>query len=420
VHIHGRTGAFLEPAPGPQVQPNIYQMAREGLGLDLAVAVRRASESDGEIVQHAIRVVSHGHPLLLDLRVRRLTHPEALRGLFMITFESRPSPDHPVTDGPRPEGDRLQTLEHELEVAKEVHQSTVEELQTSNEELKSTNEELQSANEELQSANEELETSKEEMQSLNEELQTVNAELQSKVEELSRTNDDMKNLLNSTSIGTLFLDNNLNIKRYTEQAKLIIRLIPSDVGRPVGDLVSKLHYDGLVDDAREVLRTLVFKEREVQGQDGAWYLMRILPYRTMENVIDGLVVTFVDTTKIKSLQEEARRVLDALRSSPTSLFGQSKDLVYQWVFGRPLGRHSEDVVGRTDGDLFTPEDAAVLMAVKRQALEQGAPVRRRLNLKVRGVARTVDLFVDPQRDGTGQVVGLTGVLSEFDDEATAT
>src|SRR5262245_1470998 len=165
----------------------------------------------------------------------------------------------------------------------------------------------------MQSANEELETSKEEMQSLNEELQTVNAELQGKVEELSRANDDMKNLLNSTDIATIFLDNNLNIKRYTEQAKKVVRLIPSDVGRPIGDLVSRLQYKGLGDDASEVLRSLVFKEAEVQSEEGAWYLMRILPYRTTENVIDGLVVTFVDTTTIKSLQREAGRMVGALK-----------------------------------------------------------------------------------------------------------
>src|SRR5690606_31920864 len=147
---------------------------------------------------------------------------------------------------------------------------------------------------------------KEEMQSLNEELQTVNAELQSKVDELSRTNDDMKNLLNSTDIATIFLDNDLHIQRYTEQARKVIRLIPSDVGRAIGDLVARLRYEHLVADAEEVLHTLVFKEVEVRGEDRTWYLMRILPYRTTENVIDGLVITFVDITRIKGLQESER------------------------------------------------------------------------------------------------------------------
>src|SRR2546430_870237 len=143
------------------------------------------------------------------------------------------------------------------------------------------------------------------MQSLNEELQTVNAELQGKVEELSRANDDMKNLLNGTDIATIFLDNELNIKRYTDQAKKVVRLIPSDVGRPVSDLVSKLKHQTLSADAAEVLHTLVFKEAEVQTDDGAWYLMRMLPYRTTDNVIDGLVVTFVDISSVLTALDES-------------------------------------------------------------------------------------------------------------------
>src|SRR5262249_980854 len=159
-------------------------------------------------------------------------------------------------------------------------QSTIEEANTTNEELKSTNEELQSTNEELQSTNEELETAKEEMQSLNEELQTVNSELQSKVEQLSRINDDMQNLLNSTDIATLFLDNELRIKRFTPQTKQVFKVIPTDVGRPISHIVSILRYDQLEADAREVLRTLVSKEMEIATQHGVWYMMRMLPYRT--------------------------------------------------------------------------------------------------------------------------------------------
>jgi two-component system, chemotaxis family, CheB/CheR fusion protein len=185
-------------------------------------------------------------------------------------------------------------------------QTTVEELQTSNEELKSTNEELQSTNEELQSANEELETSKEEMQSLNEELQTVNAELQGKLDDLAQANDDMQNLLNSTAIATIFLDQKLHIKRFTTEATKLVKLIPSDVGRPIGDLVSDLHYNEFQADAVQVMRKLGFTEKEVQTKDGEWRLVRIHPYRTTENVIDGLVVTFVDITRLKTLEQAAQ------------------------------------------------------------------------------------------------------------------
>ena len=189
---------------------------------------------------------------------------------------------------------RLAVLERELQAANEETRTAREEMQTSQEELRSTNEEMQSTNEELQSTNEEITTSKEEMQSLNEELQTVNNELQTKLDELSRTNNDMKNLLNSTDIATLFLDNELKVRRFTTQTTKIIKLIPSDVGRPITDLASELHYPELADDGRRVLRTLVAAEKPIGSKDGRWFTVRIMPYRTLDDRIDGLVITFAD------------------------------------------------------------------------------------------------------------------------------
>jgi two-component system CheB/CheR fusion protein len=201
---------------------------------------------------------------------------------------------------------RLETinseLENELHSTKERLQTIVEEMETSQEELKSANEELQSINEELQSTNEEMITSKEELQSLNEELITLNAELQSKNEELSEASNDMKNLLDSMQIPTIFLDNNLLIRRFTPYATKIANLIASDVGRPITDIVSNLGYEDLVRDVKDVLQTLVFKEIEVQTRDGAWYLMRIIPYRTANNVIDGVAITFADISDLKKVQ----------------------------------------------------------------------------------------------------------------------
>jgi PAS domain-containing protein len=183
-----------------------------------------------------------------------------------------------------------------------------EEMQSSQEELKSTNEELQSTNEELQSTNEELTTSKEEMQSLNEELQTVNVELQSKVDELSSANNDMKNLLNSTDMATVFLNNALHIRRFTTQATRLFKLIPGDVGRALSDIVTDLDYPGLLHDAEDVLRTLVFVDREVKTGDERWFQVKIMPYRTLENVIDGVVITFNDISRAKLLEAELRLV----------------------------------------------------------------------------------------------------------------
>ena len=179
-------------------------------------------------------------------------------------------------------------------------------MQTSQEELRSANEELQSTNEELQSTNEELTTSKEEMQSLNEELQTLNTELQAKVDELSRASNDMKNLLNSTDIATLFLDNDLNVRRFTPQATKIIKLIPADVGRPITDLASELHYPALAEDVREVLRTLASSEKPIGARDGRWFSVRIMPYRTLDDRIDGVVITFADITTAKALETKLR------------------------------------------------------------------------------------------------------------------
>jgi two-component system CheB/CheR fusion protein len=182
--------------------------------------------------------------------------------------------------------------------------------------LKSANEELQSTNEELQSTNEELTTSKEEMQSMNEELQTLNHELQAKVEDLSLANDDMRNLLESTDIATLFLDAELKVRRFTAQTTRIIKLIPGDIDRPITDLASDLVYPELAADARAVLQTLVFKETQVTTTDGRWFLMRIMPYRRMDNRIDGVVITFVDITAAKLLEATLRGKQAEQRGGP--------------------------------------------------------------------------------------------------------
>ena len=319
VYVHGHTGAYLEPAPG-QPTHHLIEMAREGLRHDLATALHQAAGQEDEVVRHGLRVRANGDVILVNLIVKKITEPEALQGLLLVTFDqvrvdktaARKSVPARVA-APVKKGEP--GLMQELEFTKQRLQRTIEELQTSNEEEKSTNEELQSTNEELQSTNEEMETAKEELQSLNEELVTVNSELQGKLDALADANDDLQNLFNSTEVATIFLDNDLRIKRFTAEAKRVSNLIASDAGRPLSDIVSKLASDRLLEDAQDVLQTLVVKEREVQVADGSWFAMRILPYRTSKNTIDGLVLTFMDITKMK----KAEQVVEAARGVAASI-----------------------------------------------------------------------------------------------------
>ncbi|HEX5393783.1 MAG TPA: chemotaxis protein CheB [Rhodocyclaceae bacterium] len=309
VYINGRTGKYLEPAAG-KANWNIYAMAREGLRHELAGAMHRAQQQKTAITTSGLKLEENGTTHYLNLVVEPITEPEALAGMYVVVFHDLPPP----SNGSRVRRSSVRTdlaeLELEVRSLREQLQTAREEMQSSEEELKSANEELQSTNEELQSTNEELTTSKEEMQSLNEELQTVNAELTSKVEDLSRYSNDMKNLLNSTDIAIVFLDNSLHVRRFTNSATRIIKLIPGDVGRPLSDIVSDLDYPSLAHDCQEVLRTLVFCETEVPSHDDRWFLVRIMPYRTAENVIDGVVITFIDVTKTKTLEAQLRAALD--------------------------------------------------------------------------------------------------------------
>lgn len=303
VYISGRTGKYLEPAVG-KANLNIFAMLREGLRNHFPIAFRKALTTKGQVHLHNIKVATEGKSQTIDVNIQWIDKPEALKGMVMIVFTDV----HEIySSDPKGNRKKLESiiqseLELELQHTREEMQNTMEEMQTSQEELKSTNEELQSTNEELQSTNEELTTSKEEMQSLNEELQTVNAELQSKVDEFSRVNNDMKNLLNSTDIATLFLDKELNIRRFTNQTTKIFKLIKSDIGRPFTDLVSDLNYPELAHDALEVLRTLVFIEKQISTNDKRWFSVRIMPYRTYDDRIDGLVITFINITDLKLVE----------------------------------------------------------------------------------------------------------------------
>jgi transcriptional regulator with PAS, ATPase and Fis domain len=298
-------------------------MAREGLRYELAEAFQKALRLKETITRQNLKVGTNGGTQMVDLTVQFVTEPEALSGLVMIVFAEVATPAEPKQKGKAlpASNARLAALEQELARARQELHGTREEMQTFQEEAKSTNEELQSTNEELQSTNEELTTSKEEMQSMNEELQTLNHELQSKVDNQSRINNDLKNLLDTTETSTVFLDAALRVRLFTAGAKRIFKLIPGDVGRPITDIVSTLTYPTLAEDASEVLRTLAVHDQEVTANDGSWFQVRILPYRTLENVIDGVVITFVDITASKAVEGKLQKLVAAQESEkkPTPL-----------------------------------------------------------------------------------------------------
>lgn len=316
LYITGRTGKYLEPAAG-KANMNIYAMAREGLRNELVGAIRKAKQSFDPVKLFNVKIGINGGTQIVDVTLQLIEKPEAIKETIMIVFSDVAAASaNKVRRRKKLETGattREQELELELQRANEELQSTREEMQTTQEELKSTNEEMQSTNEELQSTNEELTTSKEEMQSLNEELQTVNIELQSKISDLMLANNDMKNLLNSTDIATLFLDRELNIRRFTDQLTKIFKFRPTDTGRPFTDMVSDLQYPEMKTHAEEVLRTLVFKETDIETHDQRWFTVRIMPYRTLNDSIDGLVITFIDISKAKKLEAELNKTIKILQ-----------------------------------------------------------------------------------------------------------
>lgn len=304
-YISGRTGKYLEPAAG-KANWNLFAMARDNLRYELTSAFQKVLREKASVTVSGVKIGTNGDTHSVDVTVRPIEESGALQGLLMIVFTDvamLAAEKATLVTGRKT---RQAESEREIQQVRAAARAAHEEMQTSQEEIRSANEELQSTNEELQSTNEELTTSKEEMQSLNEELQTVNAELQAKVNDLSRASNDMKNLLESTDIATLFLDRDLNVRRFTHQMTKIIKLIPTDVGRPITDLVSQLDDPTLAHDVREVLRTLVSTEKPVSAPDGRWFTVRIMPYRTMDDRIEGVVITFADITVAKNLEARLR------------------------------------------------------------------------------------------------------------------
>jgi two-component system, chemotaxis family, CheB/CheR fusion protein len=364
LYITGSTGKYLEPAAG-KANMNLFAMARKGLRNELPAAFRKAKQNYEKVVLNNILIGSNEHEYTIDVTLQQIEKPLALQGKILVIFTDASKmkvKQLKVRAKKHNSSDYETELENESLRLKEELQSAREEMQTSQEELKSTNEELQSTNEELQSTNEELTTSKEEMQSLNEELHTVNAELQSKVDDYARVNNDMNNLLNSIEIATLFLDRELKIRQFTVPSTKIFKLRSSDIGRLFTDQVNELDYPDLLNDSKEVLRTLIFVEKDVVTFDKRWYKIRIMPYRTFQDKIDGLVITFIDITNSKLLEIALKKSQLMLRgfiqTIPSAIISLSSDgsvIEFNPNAEKLLGRSRDKVIGQSFSKLFIPE-----------------------------------------------------------------
>jgi two-component system, chemotaxis family, CheB/CheR fusion protein len=416
LYISGRTGKYLEPSVG-KANMNIFAMLREGLRNEFPIAFRKALKTNEPIQLLHVRVETNEGSNFINVTFQRITKPQPLSGMIMIIFTEIPVlPNQPLSKlkGVKTCDTDQSRLEFELRMAHEQQQNMLEEMQTSQEELKSTNEELQSTNEELQSTNEELTTSKEEMQSMNEELQTVNAELQSKVDEFSRVNNDMKNLLNSTDIATLFLDKSLNIRRFTNEATKIFKLIKSDVGRPFTDLVTDLIYPELAADAMEVLRSLILIEKQIPSKDGRWFSIRVMPYRTFDDRIDGLVITFFNHTDIKQVEiklhemEQIHKMLMASSSDVIIRLSSELNIMeFNPIAEHYFGKTATEVLEKSFVSLFISERTRQSTEKELATiLKNGCHTNYRMNViiadgKTTDVDWSVQLILNNQQESNG-------------------
>ena len=431
LYLLGRTGRYLEPTPG-EASLNIFRMAREGLRGDLTITLHRAMSQGISAHQAGLRVKSDETFTTVDLTVLPVagnTVGTAPHTLFLVVLEEKTVADPRISteaavdavEGVATLGPDLDAyilrLKQELRGKDEYLQTTIEELETSNEELRSAHEEMQSVNEEMQSTNEELETSKEELQSVNEELATVNVELQAKVADLSRSNNDMVNLLSGTGIATLFVDHLLRILRFTPPVATLINLIETDVGRPVDQIRNNLvGYDRLAPDVKGVLETLVPRELEVQTNSGEWYLLRIRPYRTLENVIEGAVITFTDISVLKNAQialrnsEALQRLAAVVRDSRDSILMQDMTgRILAWNRGaeRMYGWTEAEALAMNIRDLMTKDNREQTLAAMRQlCLSGGLEPQIAQRVTKDGKILQVSLIASPLANEAGETYAI--------------
>ncbi|MBV8925641.1 MAG: PAS domain-containing protein [Bradyrhizobium sp.] len=345
LHFSGRTGRYIEPTAGT-ASLDLLGLVHRDLRLELRTALSRALETNEAAHAEQVQLGLNGHRILVDITVEPVLEGPAGHRNFVVLFKDGPVRAVEARDNnPNPlvRTEHVERLEGELRATRERLQATIEELESTNEELKSSNEEYQSLNEELQSANEELETSREELQSVNEELTTVNGELAHRVQELTRASSDLKNFLEATQIATVFLDNDLRVMNFTPAITQVLHLVETDISRPIAHIKARIPIEDLYDDIRKVLRTLASAERELTAPDsGTRYIVRILPYRSIDNFIAGVVITFVDVTAITRAEERQRLLLAELQHRVRNTLGVV----------RSIARRSSETAGSVEEYAF--------------------------------------------------------------------
>jgi PAS domain S-box-containing protein len=424
LHFRGHTGAYLEPSPGV-ASLNLLKMAREGLLVGLQKALETARETGAPAHALGLHLESEGHGRTLDVRVVPVRTPISDQRTYLVLFQEMGESTEPAPSGKsrrtseksrEAARSRAVQLRQELAATKAYLQSLIENQEAGNEELRSTNEELLSTNEELQSTTEELETANEELQSANEELVTLNEELHRRNAELGEAHADILNLLAAAGTSLVIVDQGLRIRRFTPLAQKVLGLHEGHAGRPIGEL--RLHVD--IPELEPLLREVTAGgspvEQQVQDQDGVWYSLRIRPFMTVDNKLNGAIVALTDIHAVKQIEERFRV---ALLPAPITVFSQDRDLRFTWLY-KPLEPWtSEDLRGKTDREVFPPEEADELVALKQRVLKTGVGTRETVTLTIGGERRSFDVFVEPSSDRHGRVYGITCAIWDVTEQERA-
>jgi len=429
LHLSEHAGRYLRHVGGEPTS-NLLKIIHPDLRPDVRAALFAAQQEAQTVEVPDVRMELDGQERYINLTVHNITAPQSVRGFLLVLFEEHSyARTAPAENGQKQKlistDDAMEgvvrRLEDDLQRTKDRLRTTVEQYETSLEELKASNEELQAINEELRSTSEELETSKEELQSVNEELISVNQEMKDTLEEISRANADLQNLMVSIHIGTIFLDRTLHIKLFTPEVQKIFNILPADVGRPISDFTNKLDYDFLNEDAQQVLKTLQATEREVCSAEGHWYIARLLPYRTLEDRIDGIVMTFVDITERKKAEEKMRASDKLFRAvvSQTTVGIALTDLTGRFTFVNDhycqiVGYTAEELLQRKIQDLTHLEDVVSHREKFIQMVKKGESFTGKQRYIRKGgaavwVSNSVKLVRDEQEKAAYAIVVSVGI-----------